>query len=67
MDKLTEVDRKVVNKVSINAKKNDFEYWRAQPFEFRLAALENIRLEYNRWKYGPQQGFQRVYSIVKRK
>ncbi len=34
--------------------------------EDRLKALEEIRQEYNTWKYGPEQGFQRVYQIIKR-
>ena len=29
-------------------------------------ALEEIRREYHRWKYGAEPGFQRVYSIAKR-
>lgn len=57
---------KVVNKVSIQAD-NDYIYWRKQPFIKRLEALEEIRKEYNSWKYDTQQGFQRVYTIVKRK
>jgi hypothetical protein len=32
-----------------------------------LAALEQIRQEYHRWKYGVQPRFQRVYRIVKRR
>ena len=42
---------------------SDFAYWQAQSYEKRLAALEQIRSEYHN---GDQQGFQRVYSIVKR-
>ena len=66
MDKFTKVDRNVIRKVNINENKNDFDFWQNQPFEFRLETLEIIREEYNRWKYGSQQRFQRVYSIIKR-
>ena len=31
---------------------NDFAYWQSQPYPFRLAALEEIRTEYNQWRYG---------------
>jgi hypothetical protein len=44
----------------------DAMYWRSQPYEARLAALEEIRQEYHRWKDDVQPGFQRVYRIVKR-
>ena len=66
MDKFTKVDRNVITKVNINENKNDFEFWQSQTFEHRLETLENIREEYNGWKYGSQPGFQRIYSIVKR-
>ena len=45
---------------------SDVPYWLSRPAIDRLLALEEICLEYNRWKYGAQQGFQRVYRIVKR-
>jgi len=60
------MDKTVVNKVKIDELKNDLEFWQNQSFELRLATLETIRQEYNRWKYSSQQGFQRVYSIIKR-
>lgn len=66
MDKFTRVDRTVIRKVKIYEKKNDFDFWQKQPYEYRLETLENIREEYNRWKYGSKQRFQRVYSIIKR-
>jgi len=66
MNKFGKVDRNVIRKVRINESKNDFHFWQSQPFEYRLETLETIREEYNRWKYGAQPRFQRVYSIVKR-
>ncbi len=44
----------------------DLKFWQAQPPAARLAALEEIRREYHRWRYGAEPRFQRVYSIVKR-
>ncbi len=66
MEKASKIDKTVITKVKIDENKSDFEFWQSQPFEYRLEILENIREEYNRWKYGSQQGFQRVYSIIKR-
>jgi len=31
-----------------------------------LLALELIREEYNSWRYNAEQGFQRVYRVIKR-
>lgn len=58
--------QKVFTKVNINQKQSGFAYWQDQPYEVRLAALEQIRREYHRWKYHAEPGFQRVYTIVKR-
>jgi hypothetical protein len=61
------MDKTVVRKGLIKDQGNDLEYWLSQPPEARLAALEQIRQEYNTWKYGSEQGFQRVYRVIKRK
>jgi len=58
--------KKVVTKGKLNDKKTDSDYWRKQSYFARLAALEEIRTEYHRWRYGAEPGFQRVYKIVKR-
>lgn len=58
--------KKVVKKVKLSNKKTDSAYWRRQSYSARLAALEEIRQEYHRWRYGAEPGFQRVYTIVKR-
>ena len=58
--------KKVVTKVKLKDKKTDAAYWRKQPYVARLAALEELRQEYHRWRYGAEPGFQRVYKIVKR-
>ena len=57
---------KVVNKYKIDEQPSDFSYWQAKSYEERLEALEQIRKEYNSWRYNAEQGFQRVYRIVKR-
>lgn len=48
------------------AKASDLAYWRSQPAEARLAALEEIRREYHQWAYGFEPRFQRVYRVLKR-
>jgi len=58
--------KKVVRKGKLGDKKADSTYWREQPYSARLAALEEIRQEYHRWRHGAEPGFQRVYTIVKR-
>jgi len=58
--------KKVVTKVKLSDKKTDAVYWRKQSYAARLTALEEIRQEYHRWRYGAEPGFQRVYTIVKR-
>lgn len=61
------VDKSQIKIVSIQENKSDFEYWQTQPYEIRLTVLEQIRTEYNTWKYGTEQGFQRVYTITQSK
>lgn len=56
----------VITKVKIAEAQSDFAFWQTQSYEQRLATLETIRQEYIGWKYGNQQRFQRVYTIVKR-
>jgi hypothetical protein len=46
---------------------DDIVYWLSRPPIERIRALEEIRKQYNDWKYGAGLEFQRVYSIVKRK
>jgi hypothetical protein len=63
----------VVTKIKLSQRKNDFTYWQTQPYEARIAALEEIRRDYHAWadshredSTDVQPGFQRVYRIVKR-
>ena len=46
---------------------DDVLYWLGRPPIERIIALEEIRKQYNDWKYGSRQEFQRVYKIIKRK
>ena len=45
--------------------RDDVSYWRSQSYAKRLEALEQIRSEYIGWKYGAEQGLQRVYRVTK--
>lgn len=58
---------KVVKKFKINEQPNDFSFWQSKSYEERLDALEQIRKEYNSWKYDVESRFQRIYRVVKRK
>ena len=58
--------QKVYAKVDLREQKSDFAYWQTQPYQVRLATLEQIRQEYHWWRYHAEQGFQRVCRIVKR-
>jgi len=58
---------KVVAKVPVREQKSDFAFWQTQPYEVRLATLEQIRREYHQWRYGAEPGFQRVVTIVRLK
>jgi hypothetical protein len=58
--------QKVVTKVNLYQQRSDFAYWQTQPYVARLAALEEIRREYHRWRCGAEPSLQRVCTIVKR-
>ncbi len=57
---------KVIKKYKIDEQPNDFLYWQSKSYEERLEALEQIRKEYNLWRYNAEQGLQRIFRIVKR-
>ncbi len=59
---------KVITKTRLDEEKSDFNYWQTKSYAERLAVLEEIRQEFNGWKYGDaEQGFQRVYRITQLK
>ncbi len=53
-------------KMKLKDQKTDFEFWQSQTSGQRLAALEQIRSEFHRWKYDSEPRFQRVLTIIKR-
>ena len=57
--------RKVLKKYKISEQPNAFSYWESRSYEERLETLEQIRKEYNSWRYNAEQGFQRIYRVVK--
>ena len=58
---------KVVKKYKMNEQPSDFAFWQTKSYEERIEALEQIRKEYNQWRYNAEQGFQRVYRVIKQK
>jgi hypothetical protein len=52
--------------VSMREPRTDFAHWQSLPLLTRLAALEQVRMEYHQWRYGAEPRLQRVYSIVQR-
>ncbi len=58
---------KTVKKYKLKGQPKECCFWRKKSAQERLAALEEIRSEYNGWKYNARQGLQRVYRIVKQK
>ncbi len=62
-------EKKVKRQIRIVKKGRDegnLQYWVTLTFQERMAELEKMRQQINLQKYGTQQGFQRVYRIVKR-
>ena len=55
----------VVTKKKLDEPQSDLAYWLSQPPEARLAALEEIRQEYIRWKYKVPPRMQIVGKIVR--
>lgn len=57
---------KVITIRSLKDKKTDFTYWQSKPEMERLAAIEILRQQYIKHKYGnAQPRFQRVCRIIK--
>ncbi len=61
------VDRSQIAVYKKGQEPSDVLFWLSRPAIERIRTLELIREEYNQWKYGTQQGFQRIYRVVKRK
>ena len=58
---------KIIKVVRQNSEESDYKYWQEQPYQKRLRALEEIREEYNSWRYDNKQRFQRISRIIKQK
>jgi hypothetical protein len=59
------MNKTVIRKTKVKDQGNDFAFWQAcTPYE-RLLTLEQIRSEYNHWKYGTEQRLQRVFRVIK--
>ena len=57
---------KAVNFSLVKDKSSDFAYWKSKTEPERLAAIEILRQQYIKYKYGNvQPGFQRVCRIIK--
>ncbi len=41
---------KVITKVNLDEKNNDFAYWQSKSYGERIKTLEEIRQEYSSWK-----------------
>ena len=59
--------QRTIHIAGLQDKNTDFAYWQQRAPQERLAALEEIRMEYNTWKYATEQGFQRVCRVIKSK
>lgn len=57
---------KVINIIDLKSQESDFKFWQTQSYEKRLEMLEQLRKQYTIWKYGTEQGFQRVYRVIER-
>lgn len=62
----SKIDKTFVRKGKIKEQGNDFSFWQTQSYIKRLETIEQIRQEFNIWKYGNEQRFQRVYTLIKR-
>lgn len=56
---------KVVTKVRLEKQSSELSFWLSKTPQERIAALELIRHEYNRGKYGPDVRLQRICRVVK--
>jgi len=56
---------KIITKVELKEQPNDLSFWLSKTPQERIAALELIRYEYNREKYGPDIRFERVCRVVR--
>ena len=66
----TSTIKKCYTRIDIHSQKSDFAHWQTQPYQVRLATLEQIRQEYHRWRSSPSKrpellrGHQRPASLA---
>ena len=58
---------KVISVIKKSDDRNDFKFWQNKSYQERIDAVETLRLQYIQMKKNVQQGFQRVYTVVKQK
>jgi hypothetical protein len=54
--------QKVYTKVGLREQKNDFAYWQTQPYQVRIATLEQIRREFHQWRYGAEPRLKSLFN-----
>jgi len=58
------IDKTIIRKGNIKEQGNDFLFWQSQPFELRLSTVEEIRVEYNTFKYGFNKDFNEFIALL---
>ncbi len=59
---------KIITIKKIEDVDRDLTFWLKKNYQERLNALEELREEYNNWRYTDvEQRFQRVYKVIKQK
>lgn len=53
---------KVVAKFKLGEQPSDFAYWQTRTVQERIDALEQIRSEYHRWRYGAEPRLQSLFE-----
>jgi hypothetical protein len=66
INKTKKTMKKEIRIVKKGEDESNIDDWVSLSAEERMKELGRIRQEYNRQHYGTQQGFQRVYRIIKR-
>lgn len=57
---------RIAVKYRLGQEPSDFAYWQTRPYQERIDALEAIRFEYHRWKFGAEPRLQRAITVTQR-
>lgn len=57
---------KTVSKARLGESRSDAAYWLSRPPAERLAAVEELRREYHRWRHDAEPRLQRVSLVARR-